>query len=109
MQTATSSAIDAIRTTGRTITSIHDTVDKIMHAVSDQRVSITEIVDVVHQTASGTAEVTQSITTVSQAAEKTGSTAQTVLRASKDLAQQSDLLSREFKSFISSVHPDTPA
>jgi methyl-accepting chemotaxis protein len=109
MQTATSSAIDAIRTTGRTITSIHDTVDKIMHAVSDQRVSITGIVDVVHQTASGTAEVTQSIATVSQAAEKTGSTAQTVLRASKDLAQQSDLLSREFKSFISSVHPDTPA
>ena len=108
MQSATSSAIDAIRTTGRTITTIHDTVDKIMHAVSDQRVSITEIVDVVHQTASGTAEVTQSITTVSQAAEKTGTTAQTVLRASKDLAQQSDLLSREFKSFISSVHPDNP-
>ncbi len=109
MQTATSSAIDAIRTTGRTITSIHDTVDKIMHAVSDQRASITEIVEVVHQTANGTAEVTQSITTVSQAAEKTGTTAHTVLRASKDLAQQSDLLSREFRSFISSVHPDTPA
>ena len=105
MQTATTGAIEAIRTIGRTITAIHDTVEKISGAVMEQRTSTTGIVEVVHQTASGTIEVTESIHAVSQAAGKTGATAETVLDASKGLARHADTLHREFDHFIASVRP----
>lgn len=105
MQSATSGAIDAIRTIGRTITSINEIVSTISQAVNQQRTSVNDITSIVHQTADGTHEVSQSISSVSDAAGRTGSTAKAVLTSSRELADKADMLQREFDAFLASIHP----
>ncbi len=103
MQTATSSAVDAIRTISEAVTTISRTVTDIAQAMEQQGMATREIAQNVQQAAEGTQQVMQNIAEVTTAASKTGGAADAVLTASRTLAGQADRLRGEVQGFLNKV------
>jgi methyl-accepting chemotaxis protein len=103
IQTATSSAVEAIRHIGHTIVGIDEIASAIAAAVDQQAAATSKIARNVHEAADGTTEVSRSIGEVTRAASETGNAATQVLSASDDLTRQSDRLSREVETLISTI------
>ncbi|MBP2299512.1 HAMP domain-containing methyl-accepting chemotaxis protein [Azospirillum picis] len=103
MQTATTSAVDAIRTISEAVTSISGTVTEIAHEMEQQGGATREIAQNVQQAAEGTQMVMRNITEVTTAATKTGGAADAVLGASRTLAVQADRLRNEVQGFLNKV------
>ncbi len=103
MQTATSGAVEAIRTISNAVTTISRTVTDIAHAMEQQGMATREIAQNVQQAAEGTQQVMQNIAEVTTAANKTGGAADAVLEASRTLANQADRLRGEVQGFLNKV------
>ena len=103
MQTAATSAADAIRGIGGTIVRINEIVTGIAAAVEEQSAATHEIARNVEQAAAGTLEVTSNISGVTRAASETGVLSQQVLTASDNLLRESEGLNRAVDGFIAKV------
>ncbi|CAO3407306.1 methyl-accepting chemotaxis protein [Azospirillum largimobile] len=103
MQTATSSAVEAIRTISEAVTAISGTVTDIAHEMEQQGSATREIAQNVQQAAEGTQQVMRNIAEVTTAATKTGGAADAVLDASRTLAAQADRLRGEVQGFLDKV------
>ncbi|SMH59926.1 methyl-accepting chemotaxis protein [Azospirillum agricola] len=103
MQSATVSAVDAIRTISDAVTTISRTVTDIAQAMEQQGMATREIAQNVQQAAEGTQQVMQNIAEVTTAASKTGGAADAVLLASRTLAGQADRLRGEVQGFLNKV------
>ncbi|GLR78461.1 HAMP domain-containing protein [Azospirillum oryzae] len=103
MQTATTSAVDAIRTISEAVTAISGTVTDIAHEMEQQGSATREIAQNVQQAAEGTQQVMRNIAEVTTAATKTGGAADAVLTASRTLATQADRLRGEVQGFLNKV------
>jgi methyl-accepting chemotaxis protein len=103
IQLATSGAVEAIRHIGHTIIGIDQIAATIAAAVDQQAAATGEIARNVHEAAHGTTEVSRSIGDVTRAAGETGDAAVLVLSASDDLTRQSDRLSREVETLITTI------
>jgi len=103
MQTATSSAVEAIRTISDAVTAISGTVTDIALEMEQQGSATREIAQNVQQAAEGTQQVMRNIAEVTTAATKTGGAADAVLSASRTLATQADRLRGEVQGFLNKV------
>ncbi|ANC91924.1 methyl-accepting chemotaxis protein [Azospirillum humicireducens] len=103
MQTATSSAVEAIRTISDAVTAISGTVTDIAHEMEQQGSATREIAQNVQQAAEGTQQVMRNIAEVTTAATKTGGAADAVLNASRTLTAQADRLRGEVQGFLDKV------
>jgi methyl-accepting chemotaxis protein len=103
MQTATTSAVEAIRTISDAVTAISGTVTDIAHEMEQQGSATREIAQNVQQAAEGTQQVMRNIAEVTTAATKTGGAADAVLDASRTLATQADRLRGEVQGFLNKV------
>ena len=103
MQTATTSAVDAIRIISDAVTAISGTVTNIAHEMEQQGSATREIAQNVQQAAEGTQQVMRNIAEVTTAATKTGGAADAVLDASRTLATQADRLRGEVQGFLNKV------
>jgi methyl-accepting chemotaxis protein len=100
MQSETRNAVTAINQIGTTIGKIAEISAAIASAVEEQGAATQEIARNVQQAAAGTVEVSNNIAGVTEAATQTGSAASEILRASSDLAKQSDVLRGEIDTFM---------
>jgi methyl-accepting chemotaxis protein len=100
MARATSNAVTAIRDIRGTIDRISEIATNIASAVEQQGVATGEIARNVQEAARGTNEMTSSIATVSDTAGDTGAAAGRMQIAAGQLAEQSDSLRAEVKSFL---------
>ncbi|MBP2309843.1 HAMP domain-containing protein [Azospirillum melinis] len=103
MQTATISAVEAIRTISDAVTAISGTVTDIALEMEQQGSATREIAQNVQQAAEGTQQVMRNIAEVTTAATKTGGAADAVLDASRTLATQADRLRGEVQGFLNKV------
>ncbi|WP_372397182.1 HAMP domain-containing methyl-accepting chemotaxis protein [Azospirillum sp. HJ39] len=103
MQTATTSAVEAIRTISDAVTAISGTVTEIAQEMEQQGSATREIAQNVQQAAEGTQQVMRNIAEVTTAATKTGGAADAVLDASRTLAAQADRLRGEVQGFLNKV------
>lgn len=103
VQTATSEAVEAIRTIAGTVTRINEIVGSIASAVVEQGAATQEIARNVQEAADGTNQVNENITGVNQAADMTGVAAQQVLDAARELTDKSDELRRHVQHFLEGV------
>ena len=103
MQTATTSAVDAIRTISEAVTAISGTVTDIAQEMEQQGSATREIAQNVQQAAEGTQQVMRNIAEVTTAATKTGGAADAVLTASRTLTTQADRLRGEVQGFLNKV------
>jgi len=101
MQTETKNAVSAISQIGATIGKISEISTTIASAVEQQGAATQEIARNVQQAAAGTQEVSNNISGVTQAATQTGAAAAEILKASGELAKQSDALKGEIDTFMS--------
>ena len=103
IQNATESAAGSIEGISTTINRVDNIAGNIASAVEEQSAATQEIARNVEQAAAGTNEVSSSIANVTQAAGETGTAASGIKLSAENLAQQSDLLAGEVKSFIDRV------
>ncbi len=103
VQGATREAAEAIELIANTIRNINHVGSSISAAVEEQQAATQEIARNVEQTATGTQEMSSNISGVSQAVDATGDSALEVLGASKELAQQANVLSGLVGDFLDSV------
>ncbi|MBK8161095.1 MAG: HAMP domain-containing protein [Rhodospirillaceae bacterium] len=103
VQTATSEAVEAIRTIAGTVTRINEIVGSIASAVVEQGAATQEIARNVQEAADGTNQVNENITGVNQAADMTGVAAKQVLDAARELTDKSDELRRHVQHFLEGV------
>jgi methyl-accepting chemotaxis protein len=103
MQQVTVSAVDAIRSIGRTIGNINEVASAIAAAVEQQGAATHEIARNIQYAAGGTREVSTHIIGVSQASEDARSAAMSVLEASNGLRRKSQLLRSEIDAFLVSI------
>ncbi len=103
IQNATESAAGSIEGISTTINKVDNIAGNIASAVEEQSAATQEIARNVEQAAAGTNEVSSSIANVTQAAGETGTAASGIKLSAENLAQQSDLLAGEVKSFIDRV------
>ncbi len=103
MQTATTSAVEAIRTISDAVTAISGTVTEIAQEMEQQGSATREIAQNVQQAAEGTQQVMRNIAEVTTAATKTGGAADAVLDASRTLTAQADRLRGEVQGFLNKV------
>ena len=103
VQSATQSAVAAIKTFGERINELAAISTTIASAVEQQGAATKEISANVAQAASGTQEVNSNITGVNAAASETGQAAGQVLTAAGELAKQSNLLRTEVEKFLKEV------
>ena len=101
---------EEVRKTVEAIANIADTIEQlreisttIASAVEEQGVATQEIARNVQQAAQGTQDVSSNIGGVTEAAANTGSAAEQVLGAAGGLAQNSELLRGEVRSFLANV------
>src|SRR5690606_36083699 len=103
IQTATTEAVAAIQSIGRTISEMNEISTTIASAIEEQHAATQEIARNVQQAAQGTQEVTSNIAGVKEAATMTGVAATQVLGAADALSEQSERLTGEVVEFISGV------
>jgi methyl-accepting chemotaxis protein len=103
VQGATGQAVGAIQDILSTISELSQVTSSIASAVQEQQAATAEIARNVEQAAQGTEAVATNIVGVSAAARQAGDTSEEVLRESKDLTEQSDVLGREVKGFIDKI------
>lgn len=103
MQAVSGNAVGAIRSIGRTIVGISETVTTIAAAAEEQGAATREISRNVQEAATGTREVSHTIQGVTRAASETGSMASQARHASDALSQQSAQLRREVERFVTSI------
>ena len=100
VQSATQSAVEAIKKIGERINELAAISTTIAAAVEEQGAATKEISGNVAQAAAGTQEVNSNITGVNAAASETGQAANQVLTAAGELAKNADALKAEIKEFI---------
>jgi methyl-accepting chemotaxis protein len=103
IQSATSEAVDAIKTINVTIDEVSAISSAIASAVEQQGAATAEIARNVLQTANSTQKVTTNVEGVSAAAASTKEAADQVMDASDRLSQQAAQLSTEVSSFVKGV------
>jgi len=103
MQTATGTAVDAIKGITGTIRRMSEITTTIASAVEQQGAATREIAQSVSQASRGTQEVSANIGGVTQAAGETGHMAGSVLGAAGELSQQADRLRGEVDGFVRRV------
>ena len=103
MQNATTEAVQAIESIGRTIGAINEITSAISVAVEQQGSATQEIARSVHEAALGTGQVSRNIAAVNDAAEKTGSASNGVLSSAEQLSKQAATLRSDVDRFLSNV------
>ena len=103
MQTATGTAVEAIRGITGTIRQMSEITTTIASAVEQQGAATQEIARNVQTASTGTRDVSSTFVDVTRAASETGGMAGQVLHAAADMAQQSALLRREVDAFIARI------
>jgi methyl-accepting chemotaxis protein len=109
IQSSTRHAAAAIEQVGRTIDEISGIARNVSSAVEQQSAATQEIARHVARAAGGVRDVADNISGVDKAAGKTGEVAEMVLTASRDLAQQADILHQEAERFLSTVRTERTA
>lgn len=103
IQKATRSSTEAIATISKTIGRVNEISSNIAAAVEQQTAATGEISRSVSQAAQGTAEVTSNVNGVSEAAMSSTASAHEVLTAADQLSRDSEGLSAQVHSFLSTV------
>jgi methyl-accepting chemotaxis protein len=103
MQGATTEAVQAIESIGRTIGAINEITSAISIAVDQQGSATQEIARSVHEAAQGTGQVSGNIASVNQAADKTGSAANKVLFSAEQLSGQAATLRTDVDRFLANI------
>jgi methyl-accepting chemotaxis protein len=103
MQGATTEAVQAIESIGRTIGAINEITSAISIAVDQQGSATQEIARNVQQAAQGTGQVSGNIASVNQAADKTGSAANKVLFSAEQLSGQAATLRADVDRFVANI------
>ena len=103
IQNATGGAVQAIKRIGGTIGNVNEIATAIASAVEQQGAATQEIARNVQEAAARTQEVSSDIGGVTEAAAKTGQSAAQLIDMAGKLAQQSDALRHEVKSFLTAV------
>ena len=103
IQGATSGAVQAIKRISGTIGNINEIATAIASAVEEQGAATKEIARNVQEAAARTQEVSGDIAGVTEAAAKTGKASASLIDMAGKLAQQSDALRHELKSYLTAV------
>jgi methyl-accepting chemotaxis protein len=103
MQAATTEAVQAIESIGRTIGAINEITSAISIAVEQQGSATQEIARNVQEAALGTGQVSRNIAAVNHAAEKTGSASSDVLSSAEQLSKQAATLRSDVDRFLSNI------
>jgi methyl-accepting chemotaxis protein len=103
MQNATTEAVHAIESIGRTIGAINEITSAISVAVEQQGSATQEIARNVQEAALGTGQVSRNIAAVNDAAEKTGSASNGVLSSAEQLSKQAATLRSDVDRFLSNI------
>jgi len=103
MQAATTEAVQAIESIGRTIGAINEITSAISIAVEQQGSATQEIARNVQEAALGTGQVSRNIAAVNHAAEKTGSASSGVLSSAEQLSKQAATLRSDVDRFLSNI------
>jgi methyl-accepting chemotaxis protein len=103
MQNATTEAVHAIESIGRTIGAINEITSAISIAVEQQGSATQEIARSVQEAALGTGQVSRNIAAVNDAAEKTGSASNGVLSSAEQLSRQAATLRSDVDQFLSNI------
>ncbi len=103
VQTATQSAVAAIREIGGVIGQINEIASAIAAAVEQQGAATNEIARNVEQAANGTKEASVNVTEVNQSAREAGAAAGQVLDASGELSRQAERLRTEVGRFLARI------
>jgi methyl-accepting chemotaxis protein len=103
IQQATGETVRSIGDISAIIERINAITSSVASAVEQQGSATQEIARNVQQASSGTQEVSANIASVTEAAEQTGAAASQLLNASKDLAQQAEIMRTEVERYISGV------
>jgi methyl-accepting chemotaxis protein len=103
MQNATTEAVHAIESIGRTIGAINEITSAISIAVEQQGSATQEIARNVQEAALGTGQVSRNIAAVNDAAEKTGSASNGVLSSAEQLSKQAATLRSDVDRFLSNI------
>jgi methyl-accepting chemotaxis protein len=103
MQNATTEAVQAIESIGRTIGAINDVTSAISTAVEQQGTATQEIARNVQEAALGTGQVSSNIAAVNRAAEKTGLASNGVLAAAEQLSTQAVNLRSDVDRFLANI------
>ncbi|MEX2453250.1 MAG: methyl-accepting chemotaxis protein [Rhodospirillaceae bacterium] len=104
IQTATSSAVLAIREIGKTIGEINEIAAGAADAIEQQTQATREIATNVEQASTGTTEVSSNIAGVSLAAQETGHSASQALEAARELSRHSEDLRNKVDRFLKNVN-----
>ncbi|CAK0769230.1 methyl-accepting chemotaxis protein [Azospirillaceae bacterium] len=103
MQSVTESAVSAIKSMTGAIGHMNEITTVIASTVQEQSSATHEISRSVQAASSGTISVSGSISEVTEACAETGRMAEDVLRASEQLAQQTDTLRQEVDNFVTRI------
>jgi methyl-accepting chemotaxis protein len=103
MQDATTEAVQAIESIGRTIGAINEITSAISVAVEQQGAATQEIARNVQEAALGTGQVSSNIAAVNYAAEKTGSASSSVLSSAEQLSKQAVNLRADVDRFLGNI------
>jgi methyl-accepting chemotaxis protein len=103
MQGATTEAVQAIESIGRTIEAINEIASAISISVDQQGSATQEIARNVQEAAQGTGQVSDNIARVNQAADKTGSEANKVLFSADQLSGQAATLRTDVDRFLADI------
>jgi methyl-accepting chemotaxis protein len=103
IQSATKSAVEAIKGIDGTIGQISEISTAIAAAIEEQGASTSEITRNTQETARGTEEVSRNIAGVSDAIGQTGAAASQVLASSTELGRQAETLRAEVGQFLAAI------
>jgi methyl-accepting chemotaxis protein len=103
MQNATTQAVHAIESIGRTIGAINDITSAISIAVEQQGSATQEIARNVQEAAQGTSRVSSNIASVNDTASKTGTASDQVLVSAEQLSGQAAKLRTDVDRFLANI------
>ncbi|MBB4286162.1 HAMP domain-containing methyl-accepting chemotaxis protein [Roseospira goensis] len=103
VQEETRTAVTAIESISGIIHQINEVTSAIAAAMEEQNAATEEIARNVQQASQGTTEVSQTIVGVTEAAGESGSAADHVLQATRDLTEQSTMLTTMVDRFLADV------
>ncbi|SHO67330.1 Methyl-accepting chemotaxis protein (MCP) signalling domain-containing protein, partial [Pseudoxanthobacter soli DSM 19599] len=103
IQASTGESVEAMAAINRRIDDINGVTTLIAAAVEQQMATTAEIAGNVQQAAIGTRQVTHNIEGVATAADESGAAAAEVLASAGELSRQSERLSHEVATFLSTI------
>ena len=103
IQSATKSAVDAIKSVGHIIAHVNEISATIASAIEEQGAATKEITRNTQEAARGTRAVSTNIAGVSQGADMTGEAAERVLGAAGELGRMSERLKAEVEAFLAGI------